>query len=180
MSPLEIFFTALGMAAVTLLCRSFFLLPEEELPMPQWLRHHLLIVAVAIPVLFFRLGEARLWDRDEPRNARCAVEMLERADWIVPYFNDELRTHKPVLLYWLMMAAYAIFGVNEFAARFWSAALGVGTVLCTYHLGARLFNRQAGLWAALALTPALMFDVASRAATPAVPRCRPASGPRAR
>lgn len=137
--------------------------------MPQWLRHQLLIVALATPVLFFRLGDARLWDRDEPRNAQCVVEMLARGDWVVPYFNDELRTHKPVLLYWLIMSAYGMFGVNEFAARFWSAALGVGTVLCTYHLGARLFNPKAGLWAALALAPALMFDVASRAATPDAP-----------
>jgi 4-amino-4-deoxy-L-arabinose transferase-like glycosyltransferase len=134
--------------------------------MPQWLRHHLLIVALAAPILFFRLGEARLWDRDEPRNAQCVVEMLARADLVVPYFNGELRTHKPVLLYWLIMSAYAAFGVNEFAARFWSAALGVGTVLCTYHLGRRLFHPRAGLWAALAIAPALMFDVASRAATP--------------
>jgi 4-amino-4-deoxy-L-arabinose transferase-like glycosyltransferase len=134
--------------------------------MPQWLRHQLLILALATPVLFFRLGDARLWDRDEPRNAQCVVEMLARGDWVVPYFNGELRTHKPVLLYWLIMSAYGIFGVNEFAARFWSAALGLGTVLCTYHLGKRLFNSAAGLWAALALAPALMFDVASRAATP--------------
>lgn len=137
--------------------------------MPQWLRHQLLIVALATPVLFFRLGDARLWDRDEPRNAQCVVEMLSSGDWVVPYFNGELRTHKPVLLYWLIMSAYGMFGVNEFAARFWSAALGVGTVLCTYHLGARLFNPKAGLWAALALAPALMFDVASRAATPDAP-----------
>jgi 4-amino-4-deoxy-L-arabinose transferase-like glycosyltransferase len=134
--------------------------------MPLWLRHHLLIVAVAGAILFCRLGAARLWDRDEPRNARCAVEMMERGDWVVPYFNGELRTHKPVLLYWLIMSAYRAFGVSEFAARFWSAALGVGTVVCTYHLAARLFDRRSALWAALALAPALMFDVASRAATP--------------
>jgi hypothetical protein len=42
---------------------------SKEGPMPQWLRHHLLIVALATPVLFFGLGDARLWDRDEPRNA---------------------------------------------------------------------------------------------------------------
>jgi branched-subunit amino acid transport protein len=34
----EIFFTTLGMAAVILLCRTFFLLSEQELPMPNWLR----------------------------------------------------------------------------------------------------------------------------------------------
>ena len=67
-------------------------------------------------------------------------EMLERGDWIVPVFNAELRAHKPVLLYWLMMSAYAVLGVNEFAARFWSAVLSVGTVVLTYHIGRYLFD----------------------------------------
>lgn len=47
MSPLEIFFTILGMAAVTLLCRSFFLLPEHDLPMPRWLREGLPYAPIA-------------------------------------------------------------------------------------------------------------------------------------
>ena len=47
MSPLEIFVTALGMAAIALLCRSFFLLPEHELPMPQWLREGLRYAPIA-------------------------------------------------------------------------------------------------------------------------------------
>lgn len=130
------------------------------------LRHCGWILLVAGLVFFANLGAARLWDRDEPRNAGCALEMLQRADWVVPVFNDELRTHKPVLLYWFMMAAYALFGVNEFAARFWSAALGIGTVLMTYHLGRRLFHAQAGLWGALALATCIMFPLAARAATP--------------
>jgi 4-amino-4-deoxy-L-arabinose transferase-like glycosyltransferase len=134
--------------------------------MTAGVRRIIVLLTVSITVLFFRLGEARLWDRDEPRNARCAIEMLERNDWIVPFFNNELRTHKPVLLYWLMMTAYAVFGQNEFAARFWSAALGVGTVLCTYRIGSKLFSSEAGFWGALCLTPALMFNVAARAATP--------------
>jgi branched-subunit amino acid transport protein len=41
MDHLEIFLTILGMGAVTLLCRCFFLLPEEDLPMPRWLREGL-------------------------------------------------------------------------------------------------------------------------------------------
>ena len=41
MSALEIFFTAIGMAVITLLCRASFLLPQQELPMPRWLREGL-------------------------------------------------------------------------------------------------------------------------------------------
>ena len=128
--------------------------------------HLVLIIVVAGIALFTNLGGPRLWDRDEPRNAGCALEMLQRGDWVVPFFNGELRAHKPALLYWLIMSAYSLFGVNEFAARFWSAALGMGTALATYGIGRRLFHARVGLWSAVILSTSLMFDVAGRAATP--------------
>ena len=62
MSRLEIFFTILGMAAVTLLCRAFFLLPDQELPMPRWLREGLryaplaALVAVVAPEIVMTQG----------------------------------------------------------------------------------------------------------------------------
>lgn len=126
----------------------------------------LLVGLVGALAIFFGLGDAKLWDRDEPRNARCAKEMMDRGDWIVPTFNGQLRTHKPALTYWLMIASYRTFGVNEFAARFGSASLGLGTLLCTYLMGRRLAGREVGIFAALLLACAVMFQVASRAATP--------------
>ena len=47
MSLWETLVTIVGMAAVTLLCRSFFLLPDDELPMPRWLREGLRYAPVA-------------------------------------------------------------------------------------------------------------------------------------
>tara|TARA_B100001123_G_scaffold267448_1_gene297727 strand:+ start:5168 stop:7015 length:1848 start_codon:yes stop_codon:yes gene_type:complete len=129
-------------------------------------RQTLLIVMTAGIILFSNLGAPRLWDRDEPRNAGCAAEMTSRGDWVVPTFNTELRTHKPILLYWFIMAAYALFGVNEFGARFPSALLAVGSCLLTWNIGRRLFTDRVGLWAAVILASSLMFDVAGRAATP--------------
>ncbi len=133
---------------------------------PSCYRSVALVLLVAGIAFFTRLGAAQLWDRDEPRNARCACEMLASGDWVVPTFNGELRTHKPILLYWLMMSAYRVFGVNEFAARFWSAGLAVGTVLLTYALGQRLFGRATATWAGIVLATSLMFNVAAHAATP--------------
>jgi branched-subunit amino acid transport protein len=46
-SALEIFFTTLGMAAIALACRAFFLVPKEDLPMPNWLREGLRFAPVA-------------------------------------------------------------------------------------------------------------------------------------
>src|SRR6476659_10757137 len=135
------------------------------MPAPT-LRHVLLLLLVSGLTFFTRLGAASLWDRDEPRNAGCAREMLARGDWVVPVFNGQLRTHKPVLLYWLMMPAYKVFDDPEFAARFWSAALGMGTVLMTYAIGRRLFDATAALWGGIILSTTLQFTLVARAATP--------------
>ncbi|HEV3024204.1 MAG TPA: glycosyltransferase family 39 protein, partial [Pirellulales bacterium] len=130
------------------------------------LRHHLWITLAALAVFFTNLGVPHLWDDDEPKNAECAREMLVRGDWIVPTFNEELRYDKPALLYWLMIAAYRAFGVNEFAARLPSAVLAVVTTLATYHCGRLLFRPRVGLWAGLAISTSVLFVVAGRAATP--------------
>jgi branched-subunit amino acid transport protein len=53
MSAWEIFFTSCGMGAITILCRAFFLLPRQDLPMPNWLReglHYAPIAALAAVV----------------------------------------------------------------------------------------------------------------------------------
>jgi 4-amino-4-deoxy-L-arabinose transferase-like glycosyltransferase len=121
---------------------------------------------LAVLMLFVNLGGPRLWDRDEPRNAGCAREMLDRNDWIVPVFNSELRSHKPVLLYWCIMAAYRLLGVSEFAARLPSALAAVASALCTFAIGRRFWGAAAGVWAAIALSTSLLFVMAGRAATP--------------
>lgn len=123
-------------------------------------------VVVSGFIYFWALGEPAYWDRDEPRNAGCAAEMMARGDWIVPTFNDELRQQKPPLLYWLMGIAYSIFGVNEFAGRFFSAILGVGTVVATWGIARCFFDRATAMLASLILASSLMFCVAARAATP--------------
>lgn len=137
--------------------------------LPGTSRDLLLIAIVAATVFLTQLGSARLWDRDEPRNAGCAAEMLARNDWVTPMFNDELRGQKPVLLYWVMIGAYQLFGVNEFSARIGSALMGIGTVVLTYFMGTQLLGRRQGFWAAVVLATTLMFTVASRAATPDAP-----------
>lgn len=129
-------------------------------------RQGLLLAAVAAMMLFTRLGAARLWDEDEPIFAGAAREMLDRGDWVVPYFNGSPLPDKPALMYWSMMAGYALFGVTEFAARCGSAVCGVAIVLLVWQLGRRLFSARAGFWAGMALATSLNFVLVMRAATP--------------
>lgn len=63
MTSLEIFLTTIGMAVIILLCRSSFLLTEEEWPMPRWLREGLryapvaALAAVVAPELVLTQGQ---------------------------------------------------------------------------------------------------------------------------
>ena len=133
--------------------------------MQQHFRHQLWILAAAGVIFFTNLGATALWDEDEPLYAACAWEMIQRGDWVVPTFNGELFPEKPPLGYWLMIAGYKMFGPTEFAARFWSALLAVGTALVTYHLGKRLFRLEVGFWAGLIVASSIIFTVSARAAT---------------
>lgn len=78
---------------------------------------------------FYGLGAVPLLGPDEPRYAQVAREMFARGDWVTPTLGGHTWFEKPALLYWLMEAAYGLFGATEFAARIGSALAGVLTVL---------------------------------------------------
>lgn len=64
------------------------------------------VVALVLAGALAGLAAAHsLLDRDEPRNALAAEEMLAADSWLVPTFNGEPRLHKPILPYWLMTVA---------------------------------------------------------------------------
>ncbi len=73
-----------------------------------------LIALLALTLNLAGNGRVSLWDRDEPRYAQCVREMRARGDWINPSFNAEPRYHKPILIYWLMRAGFALGGDNPF------------------------------------------------------------------
>lgn len=94
---------------------------------------------------------ASLYDRDEPRFAKAALEMAASGDWLVPTFRGELRPDKPVLGYWAMAAGMWLCGPVAAGARL-PAALALATsVVLLQRIGARLLGRQAGWTAALCL-----------------------------
>lgn len=128
--------------------------------------HYVLLLAVGSALVFPQLGTASLWDDDEGVNAECAREMAETGTWIVPLFNWELRTAKPILLYWLLRASYDTFGVNEFSARLPSALAFLGSILLTYELGRRMFGAATGVLAGVIVASTLELAKLGRAATP--------------
>jgi 4-amino-4-deoxy-L-arabinose transferase-like glycosyltransferase len=85
------------------------------------------LAVIVIVVYLVGLG-IPLLGPDEPRYSQVAREMFGRGDWITPTLGGHNWFEKPALLYWLQIASYHLFGVNEFAARFGSALFGLGTV----------------------------------------------------
>jgi len=128
--------------------------------------HYCLLVSICALVFLLNLGGASLWDVDEGRNATCAGEMMEAGNWIVPTFNGKLRVDKPVLIYWLQILAYSLFGISEFAARLPSALAALATVLLAYELTRSMFSRTTGLIAGVIVATTPMICGAARFANP--------------
>jgi 4-amino-4-deoxy-L-arabinose transferase-like glycosyltransferase len=105
-----------------------------------------------------------LIDRDEPRFAEASREMVERGNYIVPYFNNQLRLDKPPLTYWAQVSSYHIFGENDFAARFPSAIAASLTALAIFGWGRRIGGEKVGWWAAIIFTLSLQTFVHAKAA----------------
>ena len=105
-----------------------------------------------------------LIDRDEPRFAEAAREMRERADFIVPYFNNQFRFDKPPLTYWFQVASYRVFGENDFAARFPTAIAAALVAVVLLAWGQQLRDEKVGWWAAIIFTLSLQTFIHGKAA----------------
>jgi len=100
---------------------------------------------------FWRLGVTPLDDFDEAYYAEGAREMMERGDMGTPYYNGQPFLLKPILVYWLIAGSFRVFGVTEFAARFFSAFFAVVVVLTTYWFATKTISRRAGFFSGMAL-----------------------------
>lgn len=92
----------------------------------------LCLFLISVFVYLFNSHGISIYILDEAKNAGCAREMLEQGNFFVPTFNYVLRTDKPPLHYFFMILSYRMFGVNPFAARFFSAVFGALTILITF------------------------------------------------
>jgi 4-amino-4-deoxy-L-arabinose transferase-like glycosyltransferase len=105
-------------------------------------RPALFLLFLCIFTFFLGLGRQAITDADEAYYAESAREMVERGDWLTPYYNYEYRWQKPVLYYWLTAITYLVTGgANEWAARLWAALAGLGLAFVTAS-AARSMTRQ--------------------------------------
>jgi len=107
---------------------------------------------------------------DETRYVTVAWNMWLRGDYLVPWLNGAAYSHKPPLLFWLMNAGWAVFGVNDWWPRLVPSFFALASVFLTIRLARRLWPQEAqvaqiaplillgsALWAVF--TTATMFDM---------------------
>jgi 4-amino-4-deoxy-L-arabinose transferase-like glycosyltransferase len=95
--------------------------------------------------LFFSSLHYPLLEPEEARYAEIPRQMLAEGRLLTPVLHGEDYYQKPPLLYWLVMCAYSLFGVHDWAARLVPAIAGILTVLVTAAWGARVLGFWTGL-----------------------------------
>ena len=83
-----------------------------------------------------------LMPMDETRYLAVAWEMWLRGDFLVPHLNGETYSHKPPLLFWLINAGWAVFGVNDWWPRLVAPLFGLGTLFLTARMAGKLWPER--------------------------------------
>ena len=91
------------------------------------------------------------WPADEPRFALVARDMAATGDWLLPRIGGEVYADKPPLYFWMMALGIEITDSIRLAFLLPSLFAALGTVVLVYDLARRLWNRETGLIAGLAL-----------------------------
>ena len=106
-----------------------------------------------------------LTDRDETRFAEASREMIQRGDYVVPWFNGHWRFDKPILIYWCQSASYRVLGENPFAARLPSVLFTTATALLLVRWGRKVADARTAFMAGAMFLAGLHVAIIGRVAT---------------
>jgi 4-amino-4-deoxy-L-arabinose transferase-like glycosyltransferase len=125
-------------------------------------RVYIFLFLLIIAFYLYGLGQLPLLGPDEPRYAQVAREMFLTGDFITPRLGGHTWFEKPALLYWMIAAAFKIFGVSEWSARLGPAICGVLTIAAVWWVRRDL---DFGFSSLLVIATCLGLIVFSRAAS---------------
>lgn len=131
--------------------------------------HYTILAAFVLSLLIFVPGQHVLpvTDRDEARFVQASRQMLESGDFIDIRFQEDARHNKPVLAYWMQVAAASLAGGAEapiaaYRVPSWLAASGA--VALTVWAGLALVGRRAALLGGAALAATVLLAAEARIA----------------
>jgi len=126
----------------------------------------LVSVILALVLLAPGLGVAPFDDPGEGQQAEIARQVLVTGDWVTLRLNGVRYFDKPPLLYWIAAGSFALFGLEEWAARLAPLIGAAFAAAGTAVLGARLLGPGWGLASGCALLSSLLFLVFGRYVRP--------------
>jgi len=138
------------------------------MPAASWLargsaaRDRLILIALGLVLFGAGLGLRDPWPADEPLHALIARGMLASGDWLIPTVGGDFFQDKPPLVFWLQAICFAVTGSERIGFLLPSLLAALGTLLLVHDLGRRLWNREAGLGAALLLLFTVQFTLQAR------------------
>lgn len=120
-----------------------------------------LVLAFTVFLRLISLSLSPLFDTTETRYASIAQEIILHQDWITPRlpFFDEPFLGKPPLSFWLIATSYKFFGSNEFAARFPNFLESLLTLLFTFLIGRKLYDKRTAILSTLVLNSCIFFFI---------------------
>lgn len=125
--------------------------------------NYIFLFIVALILFFFGGWLLPITDPTESVYTLTAKEMLAAGDWLSPRIYGDFWYDKPIMFYWELLAAYKIFGVNEFASRFFPAVFATLGLFLTYFFGAKLYGKKIGFASAVILATSLEYWYLSHA-----------------
>lgn len=106
-----------------------------------------------------------LTDRDEARFSEASREMIQRGDYIVPWFNGQWRLYKPALIYWCQIGSYRVLGINEFSARLPTVLFTIATAFLLVRWGRKIADAKTGFLAGAMFLTCVHVAIIGRIAT---------------
>lgn len=115
------------------------------------------LFVLSLVLFFFGGGLLPITDPTECCYTLTAKEMLAAGDWLSPRIYGDFWYDKPIMFYWELLAAYEVFGLSEFASRFFPAVFATLGVFLTYFFGSKLYGKKIGFAAAVILATSLEY-----------------------
>lgn len=137
---------------------------QHALPAGRRRLQFALLIVIAALSLLAGLGMREPSPPDEPRFVLAARDMVQTGEWLFPHRGRELYAEKPPVFMWLQAAAYETVGNWRVAFLLPSLLAALLTLLLTYDLSRRLWNRRVARYAALALFVCLQFGLQAKRA----------------
>lgn len=122
-----------------------------------------LVALGALLVAVAGMNLLAITDPVESNYTLTAKEMLASGDFISPRIYGKFWYDKPIFFYWELIASFAVFGVNEFAARFFPVVFSLLNAATAFWFGKKLYGEKVGAIAAMIFASTVAFFYLSKA-----------------